>query len=159
MKIPAVSRAIKPLLNFAMRNRPFVVKQAMIEKMLQQTFCEALEAGDMDFLRQRNLALDIHNVNYRITIGLHHDRLCVMPNSETADVVISGELKEFIRLAARREAPDTLFSQERLCLKGDGELGLAVRNLMSSVELATLPLWVQQGIKVADHFQRKPPAP
>lgn len=159
MKIPAVSRAVKPLLSFAMRNRPFVAKQAMIEKMLQQAFCEALEAGDMDFLRQRNLALDIHNVNYRITIGLHHDRLTVMPNSATADVVIRGELKEFIRLAARREDPDTLFSQGRLCLQGDTELGLAVKNLMSSVEPASLPLWVQQGIKLADHFQRKPPTP
>lgn len=155
MKIPAVSRVVKPLLSFAMRNGPFVVQKTMIEKMLQQAFCEALEDGDMDFLRQRNLALDIHDVNYRITIGLHHDRLTVMPNSETADVVIRGELKEFIQLAARREDPDTLFFQRRLCLEGDTELGLGVKNLMDSVDLDSLPLWVQQGIKIADHFQRK----
>ena len=137
-----------------MRNSPFVVHNTMIEKMLQEAFCEALVDGHLDFLEQRHLALDIHDVNYRITISLQRNQLKVMPKDQAADVVIRGELKEFMRLAARREEPGTLFMQQRLCLEGDTELGLGVKNLMNNVDLGSLPLWVQQGIKIADHFQR-----
>lgn len=154
MKIPAVSRVVKPLLNFAMRNRTFVVQNTMIEKMLQEAFCEALDDGHLDFLEQRHLALDIHDVNYRITISLQQNQLKVMPKDQDADVVIRGELKEFMQLAARREDPGTLFKQRRLCLEGDTELGMGVKNLMDNVDPGALPLWVRQGIKIADHFQR-----
>ena len=102
-----------------MRNSPLVVTNSMIEKMLQQTFCQALADGELDFLEQHHMALDIHDVNYWITIGLHQNQLKVMPKDQIADVVISGELKAFMRLAARREEPATLFMQGRLCLNGD----------------------------------------
>jgi len=76
-----------------------------------------------------------------------------MPKDQSAEVVIRGKLKAFMRLAARREEPATLFIQGHLCLDGDAALGIDVKNLMDRVDPGSLPRWVQQGIKIADHFQ------
>jgi len=43
--------------------------------MLQQTFCQALADGELNFLEQHHLALDIPDVSYWITIGLHRNQL------------------------------------------------------------------------------------
>ncbi len=155
MKIPSVSSVVKPLLGFATGNRRVDVKKTMVEKMLQGAFSEALRDGELDFFEGRCIALDIHDVNFGIAIGLQRNRFVVMPDSQAADVIIRGELPEFIGLAARREDSDTLFAQRRLCMEGDIELGLTFKNLMDGVDLGSLPWWVQRGIKVADHFQRK----
>jgi predicted lipid carrier protein YhbT len=155
MKIPAVSSVVKPLLSFATGNRRFDVQKTMVEKMLQGAFSGALEGGELDFFEGRCIALDIHDVNFGIAIGLQRNRFVVMPDKQAADAVIRGELPEFIGLAAGREDSDTLFAQRRLCLEGDTELGLAFKTLMDGVDLGSLPWWVQRGIKVADHFQRK----
>ncbi|MGB7997639.1 MAG: SCP2 sterol-binding domain-containing protein, partial [Photobacterium halotolerans] len=40
---------------------------------------------------------------------------------------------------ARKVDPDTLFFQRRLTMQGDTELGLAVKNLLDSLDLDSLP--------------------
>ena len=51
-----------------------------------------------------------------------------------ADVYIGGSLDDFCLLASRREDPDTLFFDRRLCLEGETETGLHVKNLLDSLE-------------------------
>jgi predicted lipid carrier protein YhbT len=155
----APPRVIKPILGFAMRNGPFGVQKTVVEKLLSEAFGEALEDGDLDFLEGRCVVLDMSDIQFRIAITLQHQQLVIVRDCRSADVVIRGDLHEFIRLAARKEDPDTLFFQRRLCLEGNTELGLAVKNLTDSVDLSELPLWMQHGIKVADHFQRTVLAP
>jgi predicted lipid carrier protein YhbT len=155
LKIPAVSSVVKPLLGFATGNRRVDVKKTMVEKMLQGAFSEALRDGELEFFEGRCIALDILDVNFGIAIGLQCNRFVVMPDNQAADVIIRGELPEFIGLAAGREDSDTLFAQRRLCLEGNTKLGLAVKKLMDGVDLSALPWWAQRGIKVADHYQRR----
>lgn len=50
------------------------------------------------------------------------------------DVRIRGCLRDFWLLATRQEDPDTLFFSRRLCLEGDTETGLHIKNLLDSLE-------------------------
>jgi len=50
------------------------------------------------------------------------------------DVRIRGALADFIRLATRAEDPDTLFFQRRLCIEGDTETGLYLKNILDAAE-------------------------
>ena len=50
------------------------------------------------------------------------------------DVRIHGDLDDFLALASRREDPDTLFFARRLSIEGDTELGLAIKNLLDSLD-------------------------
>ena len=50
------------------------------------------------------------------------------------DVSIAGMLEDFILLATRKEDPDTLFFNRRLCIEGDTETGLYLKNLLDALE-------------------------
>lgn len=77
-------------------------------------------------LHVRDLQLELQ---FRITAnGLRSD-----PQGEP-DVTIRGELGDFWRLAARREDPDTLFFHRRLCVEGETECGLRLKNLLDALE-------------------------
>jgi predicted lipid carrier protein YhbT len=153
MKLPPPSRVLKPVIGFALRNGPFAVQKVVVEKLLREAFAEAREDGDLEFLEGRCMAIDMPDIRFYLAVSLRDNQLILVKEKQAADVVIRGEINEFIRVAARKEDPDTLFFQRRLSIEGDTELGLAVKNLMDSVDLTTLPQWMQQGIKVADHFQ------
>ncbi len=51
-----------------------------------------------------------------------------------ADVRISGKVEDYWQLATRREDPDTLFFSRRLCIEGDTETGLHVKNLLDALD-------------------------
>ncbi len=51
-----------------------------------------------------------------------------------ADVRVIGTLADYWRLALRAEDPDTLFFARRLCLEGDTETALHIKNLLDSLE-------------------------
>lgn len=50
------------------------------------------------------------------------------------DVIIAGNLKDFLKLASRKEDPDTLFFTRQLDIEGETETGLHVKNLLDSLE-------------------------
>ncbi|MCR4300320.1 MAG: SCP2 sterol-binding domain-containing protein [Sulfuricaulis sp.] len=51
-----------------------------------------------------------------------------------ADVRISGKVEDYWQLATRREDPDTLFFNRRLCIEGDTETGVHVKNLLDALD-------------------------
>jgi len=57
-------------------------------------------------------------------------------------VTIRGNWREFLLLASRQEDPDTLFFRRRLVIEGDTELGLAIKNLIDSLDPDMLPRWL-----------------
>jgi predicted lipid carrier protein YhbT len=50
------------------------------------------------------------------------------------EATIRGSLAAFKTLAERKQDPDQLFFQRRLVIEGDTELGLALKNLLDSLE-------------------------
>ena len=113
---------------------PFPAQRIGMTKVLQQVFKEALESGECEFLRSRWLLVQINDLNLKWYFSLGADGKIVLQPSGIEDVSISGNLNEFILLAARKEDPDTLFFQRRLLIEGDTELGLEVKNLIDSLD-------------------------
>lgn len=56
------------------------------------------------------------------------------------ELTISASAYDFLMLALRKEDPDTLFFSRRLCMEGDTELGLLVKNTLDALELPPFDL-------------------
>ena len=65
------------------------------------------------------------------------------------EVTIRASKADFLAMASRTEDSDTLFFSRRLVMEGDTELGLLVRNLLDSVDLAGLGVREFSPLKVA----------
>lgn len=79
------------------------------------------------------VAIDITDVPCRLSFLIRHGRLHAAAGMP-ADVHVRGYLNDFWLLASRREDPDTLFFHRRLCIEGETETGLHVKNLLDSLE-------------------------
>lgn len=50
-------------------------------------------------------------------------------------VRFAAKAEDLLRLALREEDPDTLFFNRRLCIEGDTDLGLRMKNLLDGIDL------------------------
>jgi len=81
----------------------------------------------------KTVCIDIKDTGSRIHFRI--DGNCLRPAIPGAtDVRISGTVADFWLLATRREDPDTLFFSRRLCIEGDTETGVHVKNLLDALE-------------------------
>ncbi len=71
---------------------------------------------------------------FRVLGGRVRGDPCAGAPDAACDVTIRGALIDFVRLAARTVDPDTLFFARRLCLEGDTEAGLYLKNLLDALE-------------------------
>ncbi|OSN07774.1 SCP-2 sterol transfer family protein [Lonsdalea britannica] len=117
---------------------PFSLQRRILEQLLQWQFRQALEDGDLEFLEDRWLQIEVRDMGLRWFMTQREGRLLVSRN-EVAEVTFSADANDLILIAARKEDPDTLFFQRRLRIEGDTELGLYVKNLMDAVELESMP--------------------
>jgi predicted lipid carrier protein YhbT len=83
-------------------------------------------------LEGKVVGIDITDVPCQLSFLIRHGRLNAA--GTPADVHIRGCLNDFWLLASRREDADTLFFQRRLCIEGETETGLHVKNLLDSLE-------------------------
>jgi predicted lipid carrier protein YhbT len=96
--------------------------------------------------RDRNLArrlveLDGKRIGIRATelpwpleIVVEGAQASPAPPGEPAHVVVSGSFLDLWRLASRREDADTLFFERRLCIEGETETGVLLRNALEAVD-------------------------
>ena len=121
-----------PLLASIDRQIPAPVKQLVAEAPLNHLFARAIAEGDFDEFQDRRIRLEIHGGQPGITIGFWAGRLRVLDGP--GEATIRGSLGAFRTLAERRQDPDQLFFQRKLVIEGDTELGLALKNLLDSLE-------------------------
>lgn len=126
------------LLRLPIKCTPFALQRQVIEQVLRWQFREALAEGDLAFLSGRWLKIDVSDMALQWYMTVDDNRLKVSRQAR-ADVSFSGNANDLILIAARKEDPDTLFFQRRLRIEGDTELGLYVKNLMDSIDLASMP--------------------
>lgn len=124
------------------RHVPFTLQKLAIEQAMKRLFAEPLNEGAFDVLEGRWLRIEVGDLGMawnltRDTAGLR------LARHSPVDVCIRGNWKEFLLLASRQEDPDTLFFRRRLVIEGDTELGLAIKNLVDSLDSDQLPsgLW------------------
>ncbi len=119
-----------------------LIPQPLLENLVAlvagRVLADALDDGSLDILKGRILAITVSGPALRLRLTLAGGRLR-SAGAGPADVTISARADDLVLLAARRIDPDTLFFQRRLRLSGDTELGLAVKNVLDTVALETLP--------------------
>ncbi|AOY90078.1 sterol-binding protein [Marinobacter salinus] len=114
------------------RRIPVPLKQLAAEAPLNRLFAQAINDGEFDDFEGRRIRLEMSGGQPGITIGFWAGRLRVIDGA--GEVTIRGSLAAFKTLAERRQDPDQLFFQRRLIIEGDTELGLALKNLLDSLE-------------------------
>jgi len=83
-------------------------------------------------LEGRAVAIHIRDAGLTLCFAIRERRL--VPTRDPGTVSIQGDLRDFVALATRAEDPDTLFFQRRLCIEGDVDTGVHVKNLLDSIE-------------------------
>lgn len=127
--------AVPLLLNRVVSRMPSypgsLVFAATINPILKASITEEMQA----ILAGKLLRLSVTD------IGLHFNFLWTSGgfvagyHVDIPDLVISASAPDFIRLATRREDPDTLFFSRRLVMEGDTELGVWLKNTVDALEL------------------------
>jgi O2-independent ubiquinone biosynthesis accessory factor UbiT len=82
-------------------------------------------------LKGRLVRLEIAGLGFapQLTLGT----LGLRPALGRPDVTIRASLEDYLRLALRREDPDTLFFSRRLIIEGDTALGLEIKNALDAL--------------------------
>ncbi|MGC5698998.1 SCP2 sterol-binding domain-containing protein [Pseudomonas sp. NFXW11] len=131
-----------------LRRVPFGVQRLALEQTLKRCLAEPLADGEFELLRGRWLCLRIVDLDLTWYLTRHRDGLQIAQRAR-ADVSIRGNWREFLLLASRQEDPDTLFFRRRLVIEGDTELGLALKNLIDSLDSEVLPGWLWRALERA----------
>ena len=131
--------------------RSIPVPLFLFEKILSRRFARALVDGELDFLDGRVLRVVVSGplggspITFDVTLEGGRPRVrAPAPGREGDacwDLRITGSVRDFLLLAARREDADTLFFQRRLKTEGDTELGLYLKNFLDAQEEAEQPLF------------------
>lgn len=106
-----------------------------------------LPADDLSMLEGRNFLVEVLDsggkAHFTYRAGLFRP-LFTAP--QAPDLAFRANLSAFIQLLARQEDPDTLFFSRELCVEGDTELGLYVKNMLDAVEWPQLPRALRFGV-------------
>jgi predicted lipid carrier protein YhbT len=111
--------------------------------LLNRLLAQPIAEGRLDFLQGRVVVLRVRDLGIELRLALAAGRLVECPCGVEAGLTLAGDAYDFLRLAARREDPDTLFFQRRLAMTGDAALGLRVKNLLDELDDGPLPAPLQ----------------
>jgi predicted lipid carrier protein YhbT len=140
-------RAADRLLPLAARV-PAGLQRTVLQRAANRLFAEPLAEGAFDILDGHWLRLEVSDLGLAWSFthgrnGLRFAEACA------PSVTIRGSWRDFLLLAGRQEDPDTLFFRRRLVIEGDTELGLAVKNLIDSLDPDSLPAWLWNAMRRA----------
>lgn len=121
-----------PVLRSIDRAIPTPFKQLVAEAPLNRLFADAIAGGEFDDFEGRRIRLEVNGGHPGITLGFWAGRLRIIEGP--GEATIRGSLAAFKTLAERKQDPDQLFFQRRLVIEGDTELGLALKNLLDSLD-------------------------
>ncbi len=121
-----------------------------IVKVLNTVLEIPLQEGDLDFLEDQSVSVEIKDLKLRFALTLEQgnshehennpdqEKLAGSTWKENDDLNLRGNLYEFLLLACRTEDSDTLFFQRRLKMTGSTDLGLEVKNLLDGLEMESV---------------------
>lgn len=116
---------------------PDTVHSKIMAGFLNKALIQHINDGDLDFLNDRHICLNIIDTHARYHISLSNDKIIAITPRHACDLFIQAHLYDFLSLAARKEDPDTLVFQRRLIMQGDTELGLELKNFLDGVDLSS----------------------
>ncbi len=122
---------------------PSRLHAVFIAQLLNRLFAEKILEEELDFLEHRTLCIDTEDVGVRFNLSFANKQFSGLDQTTPADLVLRGNLYDYLLLVTRREDSDTLFFQRRLKIEGDTEIGLAIKNFLDAIEIESLP-WHRQ---------------
>lgn len=82
----------------------------------------------------KSLCISIEDAGCRFFFDIRAGRLHALYSPAAVDVTISGNSDAFWKLATEQEDADTLFFRRSLCVEGETETGVHIKNLLDSLE-------------------------
>lgn len=133
---PATENPVLPsFLSRPVKLIPQKITSSVIVQALNTLLMEPLQEGDLDFLINQRVSVEVSDLNLRFALTLANDQLMSVPWQENDHLNLTGNVYEFLLLASRTEDADTLFFQRRLKMVGSTDLGLEVKNLLDGMEM------------------------
>ncbi|ABZ77655.1 Sterol-binding domain protein [Shewanella halifaxensis HAW-EB4] len=131
---------------------PFSLKADLLKRILTLLLAEQAQDDELEFLADRWVAVKVEDLG--LTFEVSYNGHWLVRPEQGAEVTFAAQSKELLLVAAAKEDPDTLFFQRKLCIEGDTELGLEVKNLLLSVEFDAMPTAIRVTIaKLAEALQ------
>ncbi len=148
-KLPGITKLPWPgPFRFLPKHAQLFVAEQVANRMLNEQVVD----GDVDFLDDSSLRVQILDMGFDWEVSKKGNKLKFAKGKDGAETTFSGNSKEFLLLASRREDPDTLFFQRRLSIEGDTELGLQIKNLIDSVDLDEFPTVLNHALYLSADF-------
>ncbi|KFZ38260.1 hypothetical protein HR45_07160 [Shewanella mangrovi] len=130
---------------------PFPIKQLVLRQLSQTLLQEAIEQQCLTFMENKWVGISITDLELNFEISYRHPRLVVRP-SQQADVTFSARSDELLLIAAGKEDPDALFFRRQLWIEGDTELGLQVKNLLTSLDADKLSPLIRYALQYSSQL-------
>lgn len=129
MRIPAVPSPVRHLMAALPQYPHSLVTGLVLTLLLGDLF----DPRDAERVRGKVICLHVRDAGIRIKLRIESRGYAPVPDSIEPHATITAGSREFLLLALRKEDPDTLFFDRRLCIEGDTELGLIVKNALDRV--------------------------
>lgn len=159
-----IKRLVDTLPSVVTKAMPFVpnaLSQVALERVLNVFFKQELANGALGFMQQHWVHITVRDIGFDFYVSVQKKqgkpRLLVRHQAIDADVFLAGDMDDLFLLMTQRIDPDTLFFRRKLTLRGDTELGLALKNFLDTIELHTrLPHQLHQwSLAVANEVQHR----
>lgn len=124
MKIRPVPEPIRDLLAALPQLPHSLAMSVILSAFLRNPF----DPHDARQVLGKVICLDVRDAGIRIKLRIGPRGFAPVPDAVAPHATITAGLREFLLLALRKEDPDTLFFDRRLCIEGDTDLGLIVKN-------------------------------
>ncbi len=114
---------------------PSTVSNKAIVAVFNQIFKQAIHDGDLDFLTNNWVKIEISDIDLSFTLGLKHNKLISGNNQTHHDLLICAKSCDFLSMVTKQKDPDTLFFQRKIKMQGSTELGLYVKNFLDGFDV------------------------
>lgn len=115
---------------------PPALSQQAIQLVLNQFFQPELKQGQLNFLTNRAILVQVQDLDLQFSVQKTGPRLKVNLPPVPGEVTFRGITSGLFLLVTQREDPDTLFFRRDLAVTGDTNLGLELKNLLDTIELS-----------------------
>lgn len=133
------------LVGFPLGKVPFSLKAKAISQLLGLLLAQQMADDELAFLADKWVAIRVEDLNLDFEVSFN--RQWQVRKLTDAQVTFSANSAELVLVAAAKEDPDTLFFQRKLSIQGDTELGLEVKNLLLSIEFASMPMPIRLSVE------------
>lgn len=120
---------------------PEPLHAGLIARVLSSVLRDQIRQGELDFLQGRSLTIRVRDAGFGFQLACRGSRLVAADRGEASDLVIEGNVYDFLQLISREADADTLVFQRRLVMQGDTELGLEVKNFLDSLDVESIGLY------------------